>query len=84
MPVYVIDTLKPKNGLDFPVVEAIDVAVEGYSSLADAVSHFVTDAAIATITAALDGKADKRDKGIAYGRCSDGSNKAQIKRRIRC
>lgn len=59
MPVYVIDTLKPKNGLDFPVVEAVDVAVEGYSSLADAVTHFATDTAIAALTAALDDKADK-------------------------
>ena len=59
MPVWVIDTLKPKNGLDFPVVEAIDVAVEGYSSLADAVTHFATDTAIAALTAALDSKANK-------------------------
>lgn len=59
MAVYVIDTIKPKNGLDFPVVEAVDVAVEGYSSLADAVTHFATDTAIAALTAALDGKADK-------------------------
>lgn len=59
MPVYVIDTLKPKNGLDFPIVEAIDVAVEGYLNLADAVTHFATDTAIAAINAALDLKADK-------------------------
>lgn len=59
MPVYVIDTLKPKNGLNFPVVEADDVAVEGFSSLADAVTHFATDTAIAVLTAAIDNKADK-------------------------
>lgn len=59
MPVYVIDTLKPKNGLDFPVVEAIDVAVQGYTSLADAVTHFATDTAIVALTAALDTKASK-------------------------
>lgn len=61
MPVYVIDTLKPKNGLDFPVVEAIDVAVEGYSSLEDAVTHFATDTAIAAINAALETKANTAD-----------------------
>jgi len=44
MSVWVIDTIKPKNGLDFPIVEAIDVAVDGYSSLADAVTHFATNA----------------------------------------
>lgn len=59
MSVQVIGTLKPKNGLNFPVVEAIDVAVEGYASLADAVTHFATDAAIAALTAAIDAKADK-------------------------
>ncbi|HPY85512.1 MAG TPA: SGNH/GDSL hydrolase family protein [Ruminococcus flavefaciens] len=61
MPVYVIDTLKPKNGLDFPVVEAVDVAVEGYSSLADAVTHFATDTAIVAINTALSDKADASD-----------------------
>jgi len=65
MPVWVIDTLKPKNGLDFPVVEAIDVAVEGYSSLADAVTHFATDTAIAALTAALDEKANTSDVNTA-------------------
>lgn len=61
MPVYVIDTLKPKNGLDFPIVEAIDVAVEGYLNLADAVTHFATDTAIATFNAALGTKANTSD-----------------------
>lgn len=61
MPVWVIDTLKPKNGLDFPVVEAVDVAVEGYLNLADAVTHFATQAAITELTAALNGKADTAD-----------------------
>ena len=56
MPVDIIDTLKPKNGLDFPVVEAVDVAVEGYTSLADAVTHFATDAMIAAINTALPAK----------------------------
>ena len=61
MPVYVIDTLKPKNGLDFAVVEAIDVAVEGYLNLADAVTHFATQSALAELTAALSDKADTSD-----------------------
>lgn len=65
MPVYVIDTLKPKNGLDFPVVEAVDVAVEGYASLADAVTHFATDTAIAAINTALDTKANISDVNSA-------------------
>lgn len=61
MPVYVIDTLKPKNGLDFPVVEAVDVAVEGYLNLADAVTHFATDTMIAAINEALNDKANTSD-----------------------
>ena len=65
MPVYAIDTLKPKNGLNFPVVEAIDVAVEGYLSLADAVTHFATDTTIASINAALEGKSNKAETNLA-------------------
>lgn len=58
MPVYVIDTIKPKNGGGFPIVEAIDVYVEGYTSLADAVSHFATQEMIEEINTILIGKAD--------------------------
>lgn len=67
MPVYVIDTLKPKNGLDFPVVEAIDVAVEGYSSLADAVTHFATDTAITALTANLQAQIDQIAQAAGTG-----------------
>lgn len=61
MPVNVIDTLKPKNGLNFPVVEAIDVFVEDYENLADAISHFATDVMIEAINKVLSGKADAAD-----------------------
>ena len=61
MPVNVIDTLKPKNGLNFPVVEAIDVFVEDYENLADAISHFATDVMIEAINTVLSGKADAAD-----------------------
>lgn len=59
MPVRVIDTLKQKNGLSFPIVEAIDVFVEGYSSLADAVSHFATDAMVASVIANIQAQIDQ-------------------------
>lgn len=65
MPVNIIDTLKPKNGLNFPVVEAIDVFVENYENLADAISHFATDAMIAAINAVLSGKANASDVNTA-------------------
>lgn len=65
MPVNIIDTLKPKNGLSFPVVEAIDVFVENYGNLADAISHFATDAMIAAINAVLSGKANTSDVNTA-------------------
>ena len=65
MPLNVIDTLKPKNGLDFPVVEAIDVFVEGYTSLADAVTHFATQTAIDAINTALGTKANTSDVNTA-------------------
>lgn len=61
MPVNIIDTLKPKNNGSFPIVEAIDVFVEGYTSLADAVSHFATDAMIQAINAVLSDKANTSD-----------------------
>lgn len=59
MSIEIIDILKPKNGLSFKLVDAIDIAVSGYSSLADAVSHFATTAMIEAINTALSGKQDK-------------------------
>jgi hypothetical protein len=61
MPVNIIDTLKPKNGLNFPVVEAIDVFVEDYENLADAISHFATYVMIEAINTVLSGKAEASD-----------------------
>lgn len=78
MPVFVIDTLKPKNGLDFPVVEAIDVAVEGYSSLADAVTHFATNAMIEAINTALSGKANTLDVNSAVADLQAQINQIEI------
>lgn len=65
MPVNIIDTLKPKNGLSFPVVEAIDVFVDGFDNLADAVSHFATDVMIEAINVVLSGKANTSDVNTA-------------------
>lgn len=59
MSIEIIDILKPKNGLSFKLIEDIDIAVQGYTSLADAVSHFVTTESIQQIiNAALSGKQD--------------------------
>lgn len=60
MSINVIDTIKPKN-IGFPVAEAIDIAVEGYPNLAEAVTHFATDDIIAAIDAVLSGKANAAD-----------------------
>ena len=78
MPLNVIDTLKPKNGLDFPIVEAIDVFVEGYTSLADAVTHFATDAMIAAINVALAGKANTSDFNTAVANLQNQINQIVI------
>lgn len=61
MPVFVIDTIKPKNNGSFSVVEAVDVAVEGYTSLADAVTHFATDEMVNAISQSLTTKANVSD-----------------------
>ena len=65
MPVNIIDTLKPKNGGSFPIVEAIDVFVENYGNLAEAVSHFATDVMIEAINTVLSGKANTSDVNSA-------------------
>lgn len=65
MPVNIIDTLKPKNGGNFPIVEAIDVFVENYGNLAEAVSHFATDVMIEAINTVLSGKANTSDVNAA-------------------
>ena len=57
--IEIIDILKPKNGGSFKLIDAIDVAIEGYASLADCVSHMATTAMIEAINAALSGKQDK-------------------------
>lgn len=59
--IEIIDLLKPKNGGSFKLLEAIDIDVEGYSSLADAVTHFATDVMIEAINVALSGKASQAD-----------------------
>ena len=56
--IEIIDKLKPKNGGSFKLIEDIDIAVSGYSSLADCVAHMATTAMIETIRAALSGKQD--------------------------
>jgi lysophospholipase L1-like esterase len=57
--IEIIDILKPKNGGSFKLIDAIDVAIEGYTSLADCVSHMATTAMIEAINAVLSGKQDK-------------------------
>lgn len=78
MPVNVIGTLKPKNGGSFPIVEAIDVFVEGYQSLADAVSHFATDAMISAIELVLSGKANTSDVNTAVTNLQNQINQIEI------
>ena len=59
MSIEIIDLLKPKNGLNFKLIEDIDVAVSGYTSLADAVAHLATkEGMISAINTATSGKQD--------------------------
>lgn len=59
MPVNVIDTIKPKNGLSFPVVEAVDVAVTDELRLPEALALKADSSALNATNAAVEDKADK-------------------------
>lgn len=59
--IEIIDLLKPKNGGSFKLIEDIDVAVNGYSSLADCVAHMATTAMIDAINAVMADKANVSD-----------------------
>lgn len=78
MSVNIIDTLKPKNGGNFPIVEAIDVFVEDYENLADAISHFATDTMIAAINAVLSSKANTTDVNTAVANLQEQINQIEI------
>lgn len=78
MPVNIIDTLKPKNGGSFPIVEAIDVFVENYGNLAEAVNHFATDIMIEAINTVLSGKANTSDVNTAVANLQNQINQIEI------
>lgn len=73
MPVYVIDTLKPKNGLDFPVVEAEDVAVSDELRLPEALGQKAEQTDLEELSVDLANKANSSDVAIA-----DANLQAQI------
>ena len=59
MAVHVIDTIKPKNNLDFPVVEAEDVKVSDTLRLDEALENNADD--LAALAATISDKADAAD-----------------------
>ena len=59
MPVYTIDTLKPKNEGDFPIVEAADVAVSEDKRLSEALTEKADASALAATNEAVTQKADR-------------------------
>lgn len=61
MSVYVIDTIKPKNGGSFPVVEAVDVKVSDSQRLDAALAAKANTSDLATLSTAITNKADKSD-----------------------
>ena len=61
MSVNVIDTIKPKNGGSFPVVEAVDVAVTGSQRLPAALDAKANASDVAALGTALAGKANQSD-----------------------
>lgn len=61
MSVNVIDTIKPKNGGSFPVVEAVDVKVSDSQRLDAALAAKANTSDLATLSTAIAGKADRTD-----------------------
>ena len=62
MPVVVIDTIKPKNNLTFPIVEDVDVLIKASSKrLSEVVATMATQADIEALQTAVNGKASQAD-----------------------
>ena len=56
MPVNIIDTLKQKNNGDFPIVEAIDVAVTAAKRLNEVLNEKADLSAVASKASTADAK----------------------------
>lgn len=61
MSVNVIDTIKPKNGGSFPVVEAVDVKVSDSQRLDAALAAKANTSDLAALSTTITNKADKSD-----------------------
>lgn len=62
MSVHVIDTIKPKNGLSFPIVEDVDVLiVDSGKRLSEVVATMATQAMVEALQTAVAGKASQSD-----------------------
>jgi hypothetical protein len=62
MPVVVIDTIKPKNNLTFPIVEDVDVLIKASSKrLSEVVATMATQDQITALQTAINGKASQSD-----------------------
>lgn len=61
MPVNIIDTLKPKNNGNFPVAEAVDIAVSENKRLPEALAEKAAASDLASTNAAVAQKADATD-----------------------
>ena len=77
MAVNVIDTLKPKNNGDFPVVEAEDVAV-GTVRLSEALNQKADKSELAQTNAALSGKANTAEVTAATNNLQAQINQIEI------
>lgn len=58
MAIPVIDTIKPKNNGNFPIVEAADVAVNSTTRLPEALDSKAAQSDLAALTTAVSGKAE--------------------------
>lgn len=85
MSVNVIDTIKPKNGGSFPVVEAVDVSVSGGVRLDTALAAKADNSDIAALESEIDTKADNSalaDLGRTLNNKADKSDISELRATI--
>jgi hypothetical protein len=79
MAVHVIDTIKPKNGLSFPIVEDVDVLiVDSGKRLSEVVATMATQTMIEALQFAISSKASQSDLEALQAAVEDKADAADL------